>query len=63
MLRIVKIHKVYIVVNRVGRSRVPAAAGFCRIRREDMNTSVRGVEIPGLAGSDIVIEYERFLLC
>ena len=62
ILRIISLNKGNVLVNRIGRSLIPIRTACFLIRRQDMNTTVQTVQIPGLSVSDIFIQHQRLIL-
>ena len=59
---IISVDKVYVLINSVCGALVPLRALYLLIRRENMNSSLRSVEIPRLTVADIVVKLKRLIL-
>ena len=61
-LRQIIVSKCDILVDSVSRSFIPLGTADCFIRRENMNASVKSVQIPRMTVAQIVIENKRLIL-
>ena len=63
VVRVVPIHKFFVLIDGIGRSAVPIGASVPLIGRQDRHPSESAVQIPRQAVADVFVERQRLILC
>ncbi len=62
VIGIVPLDKGNVLINGVGRALVPVGAPAALVGGQHMHAAVHGIQVPGLAGSDVFIEHHGLVL-
>ena len=62
ILGVIAVNEGQVLIDGVGRALVPVRAGSLLVRRQNVNTAVQAVKVPGLAVADVLVQDEGLIL-